>query len=277
MFKVNDNNVYESDFITYTYNTDAHYHARLEFYFQVLQEVAGHHAAIKGCSIPELNAEGKTWVVTRTKMKINRYTAWPERLLLETWAQPGHKLHFPRATRIVDEQGKQVLEAMSWWAVLDIEHNFRPCRPQEITDRIGSPSTEDTLHHFDPALGKRTTYEDAQAQDVYSYKPQIKYLDTDYNHHVNNVSYIGWMLDSLPIPFRDTYKVAEIDVSWKHQTFRTDDITVYTGAVDPKETEKEDPRFFHKIVRTEVDGSETVVWEATTTWRTREALFEGVY
>lgn len=275
MFKINDNNVYESDFTTYTYNTDAHYHARLEFYFQLLQEAAGHHAALRGCSIPELNKEGRTWVVTRTKMKINRYTVWPEQLFLETWAQPGHKLHFPRATRVKDSQGKQILEAMSWWAVLDIEHNFRPCKPQEITDRVGTP-IDDGEHYFDPALGRRTSYEEAQAQDLFSYKPQIRYLDTDFNRHVNNISYIDWMLDSLPVAFRDKFKVSEIDVSWIHQTFREDDITVYTGATDPQTFEKETPQFFHKIVRTEPDGSESVVWEATTTWRTREALYEGV-
>ncbi len=275
MFRINDDNVYESDFTTYTYNTDAHYHARLEFYFQILQEAAGHHAALKGCSIPKLNEESKTWVVTRTRMNIHRYTPWPERLSLETWAQPGYKLHFPRGTRIKDETGKPILEAISWWAVLDIQHNFRPCRPQEITDRIGSPAVGGD-YFFDPALGRRISYDDAQAGDICSCKPQIKYLDTDYNHHVNNISYIGWMLDSLPVGFRDDYKVAEIDVSWIHQTFRDDDLTVYTGAPDSQEMTKETPKFFHKIVRTENDGSETVVWEATTTWRSREALFKGV-
>ncbi|MDY4610855.1 MAG: thioesterase [Sphaerochaetaceae bacterium] len=276
MFRINDGNVYESDFTTYTYNTDAHYHARLEFYFQMLQEVAGHHAALRGCSIPELNAEGKTWVVTRTRMKIHRYTVWPERLLLETWAQPGYKLHFPRATRIKDEAGAPILEAMAWWAVLDIQHNFRPCRPQEITGRIGSPALEDATHYCDPALGRRVSYEEAHAQDICSCKPQIKYLDTDYNQHVNNISYIGWMLDSLPVPFRDEYKVAEIDVSWIHQTFRNDALTVYTGAVNTNEMEKGTPQFYHKIVRTEPDGGETVVWEATTVWKSREAMFTGV-
>jgi medium-chain acyl-[acyl-carrier-protein] hydrolase len=276
MFTINDDNVYQADFITYTYNTDAHYHARLAFYFQMLQEAAGHHAALKGCSIPQLNTEGRTWVVTRTQMDVHRYAPWPEQLFLETWAQPGHKLHFPRGTAVHDAQGEAILTAMSWWAVLDIEHNFRPVRPQEITDRIGSPSSADSRHFFDPALAKRVPYEDVPVIDLYTFKPQISYLDTDFNKHVNNISYIGWMIDSLPVPFLDAYKVAHIDVSWLHQTFRDDDITVYTGATDLRETEKDRPVLYHKIERTEPDGSTTKVWEATTVWAPRSELLRGI-
>ena len=71
-------------FTTYSYETDRFFDARLAFYFQIVQEAAGNHSAVRGCSIPTLHEEGKTWVITRSKIEVHRYSHWPEQLHVET-------------------------------------------------------------------------------------------------------------------------------------------------------------------------------------------------
>jgi acyl-ACP thioesterase len=266
---VGADNVMRLRFMTYTYETDPHYHARLSFYFGIVQDIAGLHAACRHLSIPELQKQGKTWVILRTKMRIFRYTAWPEDLLVETWAQNPVGLHMPRGIRAYDEQHEMLFEAMTQWAVLDIEHGFRPVRPVDITDSLKIPANTDTLHHLEGNLPRRILYDSSGCSTIATYQPVIHLLDTDGNHHVNNISYVNWMLDSLPNTFRDAYKVSEIDVSWMRQTFLGENVTVFTGSTQADPFHEEKPALFHKIVRSEQDGGKTTVWEGSTIWERR--------
>jgi len=269
---VGADNVMRMRFTTYTYETDPHYQARVSFYFGVVQDIAAVHAACRHLSIPELRKQGKTWVILRTKMRVFRYTTWPEDLLAETWAQEPAGLHMPRGVRAYDEQHQLLFEAMTQWAVLDIDHGFRPVRPMDITTAMKVPFATDKEHAMDGNLGRRPSYDNSLVRDVATYEPAIHLLDTDGNRHVNNVSYITWVLDSFPPDFRNTYKVSMIDSSWLRQTFLGDHVTVYTGSTQENPFSEETPSFAHKIVRMEADGSASVVWEGETTWEKREKL-----
>ena len=255
-------------FTTYSYETDRFFDARLAFYFQIVQEAAGNHSAVRGCSIPTLHEEGKTWVITRSKIEVHRYSHWPEQLHVETWAQEPIRLHLPRVVRSFDEHPEPLFTAKTYWALIDLERG-RPCRPGKMSERIGLPPSE---MQMDLSLTARTTYDDSNCTTLVTYKPKIQYLDTDSNQHVNNISYLNWALESLPASFRDRAKVAEADVSWIRQTFSGDDITVVSGSLDKEAFSGSEGVLYHKIVRSEEDGSMTVVWEGTTRWEKREKL-----
>lgn len=268
---VGADNVMRMPFVTYTYETDPHYQARTSFYFGIVQEIAGMHAACRHLSVPELQQRGMTWVILRTRMHIDRYTCWPEDIYAETWAQEPIGLQMPRTVRGYDEQHILLFEAVTDWAVLDLEHHFRPVRPQEITNQLRIPFGTDKEHARTAMPPKRFPLgEDLPV--VSSSKVEIQLLDTDANHHVNNISYLYWMLEDLPNDFRDAYKISDIDVSWKKQTFLGDKVTVVTYSGQEHPFTEGQPQFHHKIVRKEKDGTETVVFEGTTSWERREKL-----
>lgn len=267
---IDEHNRAHSQFTTYSYETDCFFDARLAFYFQIVQEAAGNHAAVRGCSIPTLHEEGKTWVITRSKIEVHRYTHWPEQVLVETWAQEPIRLHLPRVVRSFDEQQGPIFTAKTYWALIDLQSG-RPCRPTTMSERIGLPPPE---MQMDLSLTGRLTYDDSHSTTLVTYKPKIQYLDTDSNQHVNNISYLNWALESLPAEFRNRAKVAEADVSWMRQTFSGDDLTVFTGSLDEKALSGDEGLLYHKIVRNEKDGSMSTVWEGTTRWESRGALSE---
>ncbi len=265
---IDDHNIAHSQFTTYSYETDSFFDARLAFYFQIVQEAAGNHAAVRGCSVPALHEEGKTWVITRTKIEVQKYTQWPDQLIVETWAQEPIRLHLPRVVRSFDEEGAPIFTAKTYWALIDLEKG-RPCRPATMVERIGLPPLG---MQMDLSLTARLSYEESGCTTLVSYKPKIQYLDTDSNLHVNNISYLNWALESLPSEFRNRAKVAEADVSWIRQTFSGDDLTVVTGSEDEKILFGDEGLLYHTIVRKEKDGSITTVWEGTTRWEKRSSF-----
>lgn len=268
---IDENNIAHSNFVTYSYETDCFSDARLAFYFQVVQEAAGMHAAQRGCSIPAMHQEGKTWVITRTQMEVERYTRWPEVLEVETWAQEPIRLHLPRVVRAFDKTGKLLFTTHTQWAILDLESG-RPCRPLDMATRIGLPPKEDSVHHQEIKLGRRQSIGESERVLLTSSKPTISYLDTDRNQHVNNISYLNWALESLPSSFRNLLKVSHADVSYLRQTFLGDELLVSTYAKDGEALLQDTAELEHVIERRESDGSKTTVWEGSTKWKKREEL-----
>ncbi|MGI6433478.1 MAG: hypothetical protein ACOXZ4_06570 [Sphaerochaetaceae bacterium] len=61
----------------------------------MVQEVAGSHAHHIGVSIPQLQKQNKTWVVTRTRMNIFAYASWPANLSFRTLASNPLETLFP--------------------------------------------------------------------------------------------------------------------------------------------------------------------------------------
>lgn len=114
--------------------------------------------------------------------------------------------------------------------------------------------------------------EDDNLHRLTVHTPNVGYLDTDRNLHVNNISYLSWALESLPSSFRNRCKVAEVDVSYLRQTFLGDAIVVHTESKDPDALQKDDSLLHHRIIRKETDGTETVVWVGSTRWKKREDL-----
>ncbi len=264
-------NVFETSYKTYTYHIDPYFHAKESFLFEILQEAAGRHASLKKLSIPDLNREGKTWVVTRTRLAIDRYTVWPEEIHVETWAQDPVKLFFTRGTRAFLKDGTPLFRAISWWAVLDVSTG-RPVRPQLMNERIGVPPEDESHPRIDSSFAKRLTYENLDLEALADYVPSIRYEDTDSNHHVNNVAYINWIMESLPDSFRNAFKPCWLDVSWMNQTYRHDKVQMISGAFPGEGLESPNPHLFHQLVRLEEDGSKTVLFSCESRWKTREEL-----
>jgi len=271
---VDADKVMRRQFTTYTYETDPHYNARLSFYFRIIQDIAAVHAACRNVSLPELQAQGKTWMILRSHVSVKRYTSWPEDILVETWAEPAMRLHMPRAVRGYDERHAVLFEAMTHWAVLDVSHNFWPVRPQSIMDMLQVVDASDSAHFIEPQLEKIVPYDNSGSIGFAQFKPVVRMFDTDGNRHVNNISYLDWILDSLPLVFRDEYKICDIDISWLRQTFLGEQVTVHTGSPEEGAFTAEEPLLYHKVVRTEENGSESILLECVTRWKRRELLVD---
>lgn len=251
--------VFRSDLTLHSHQVDSFYHARETFFLQIIQEAAGLHAYYRDVSVPQLNAQGMTWLLLRTRLTVHRYPAWPETLHLATWPQKPWKFYFPRVTVAMDQQEQELFRALSQWMVVDTT-NRRPVRSglvYETLDGHGVP------FELNPDLGRQKPF-DAEAPLLDIYRPTILYDDIDFNDHVNNISYFSWILDSLPAAFRDEYKAAGVDISYLSETHRDDCISVHTTTI-PSEGEI---RLSHLVKR----NNEVPICVAHTLWKTRSEM-----
>ena len=131
-----------------------------------------------------------------------------------------------------------------------------PGRIYLIRDMISQPAK---CRGQDPNPAMEEFEEDSFSEKAVS----ISYYDTDYNQHVNNISYITWAMESFPHDFLNKKRPTLIDVKWEKQSFVGDNLYAKTFS------KKDGTSFMTKIYRTEEDGSESEVFTALTEWTDR--------
>lgn len=259
MFFVDSNNIGHDEIFVKSIDTDSFYDAKPSFYFGLNQEMGGLHANEKGCGLKTLrDEENKTWMIIRSRMEIGKLANWMDVLSLDTWYQEGYRLYSPRMIECYDKKtGELAFSSCSWWIVMDLERG-RPCRPDVFKERL--PFADKATRWKDPALPAYPAMEEFESEPIGKSSISISYYDTDYNKHVNNISYIGWTLESFPKEFLDSNRPTLMDVKWEKQSFSGDKLEArtYKGINNGS--------YMTKIYRTEEDGKETEVFTALSEW-----------
>ena len=77
-------------------------------------------------------------------------------------------------------------------------------------------------------------------------------------HHVNNIKYVEWILDSFPFEMNQSHQIHIFEINFLGESIPGDEIAIYTEAL------KETPSaFLHNIIR-KGDGRE--LCRARTVW-----------
>jgi acyl-ACP thioesterase len=158
------------------------------------------------------------WVVTRFRLQMERYPRVGESVTVETWASTrtnGLRAH--REFLFLDSSGAVLGRANSIWLLLDVSRK-RPVRlPQVILD-ICNPERSDRDEFEIPRLQRPANPSSGKVFEV-------GWKDLDSNNHANNVNYIEWALETLPLETRRDQKLVQLDVEFLSQAFHSDKVT----------------------------------------------------
>jgi len=260
-----------------------------------VQEVTSVHYASGGLSIPHLQRQGITWVLVKQRFEISEYPLWMDEVLLSTWAKQakgpfflrdfsfsfnknGKKATLDQAFRdfqvkkegFCKEEGsisavekeaafsKPFLKGTSAWMVLDAK-SLKPIRPSENVMGTLEMGTENALPS---QFSKIPLAEDLGKKwdCVQEIEPTV--LDIDVNDHVNNLSYIRWILSYLPKTFYKGMLIESIDTYFMSSALFNQRLLV-------RSSECEDGKLLHSIIRKD-DGTD--VFRAESRWKKAELL-----
>ena len=175
----------------HTYEVDQQSRLTIVSAINYFQESAWRNAEALGLGYRELAAKDRFWVLSRLYVEMYRYPLWGDVIQLETWPKGMESLFALRDFRIKSADGQEIFGAgTSAWLIIDgtthrlqrVEHicSDMPCYPQNATDR--------QPEKIAPASAMTS-----QTRIV------AGYTDLDVNQHVNNVSYLNWAVNYLPV------------------------------------------------------------------------------
>ena len=250
-----ETNVWHQHFTIRSYEVDCHSRLSIVSVFNFMQEAASQHAAALGVSIQQLRSENYTWLLSRLKIKLKVYPAWNDRLTVDTWPSGVQRLFALRDFELKDQNNHTVGAALSAWLVLDTVKK-RPVRVSSFVDRL-KPVEGD--HILPDRLEKLPGIETHAHERIF----QVRYRDLDINQHVNNASYVEWMLEGMPAEVQNAMGLVELEINFLAESFLQDRIITRCSPQDPNNGE-----FLHSLIREE-EGQELV--RARTVWRPLDA------
>lgn len=278
---VQDGLVFRQNFSIRSYEIGADRTASIETLMNHLQETALNHVKTVGLlvdgfgSTPEMSKRNLIWVVTKMQILVDRYPSWGDVVQVDTWVCGSGKNGMRRDWHVRDlKTGETLTRASSVWVMMN-KHTRRLSKlPEEVRGEIepfflNSPPVVAEDDRKLPKLDECTA-------DFVRLGLTPRWHDLDVNQHVNNVKYIGWILESAPLPILETHELSAITLEYRRECGRDSVLQSLTalsgnGVVDDLENSAEVE--CQHLLRLESGGE---IVRARTEWRPKPANNRGV-
>ena len=215
--------VYQKEFTISSYDLNPGKQARLTSMANFFQEMAYYHATQLGYGYEAMKEQDTMWVLSRMKIRMDRYPEWDERIVIKTWPSGIDKLHALRNFCVSDEAGEEIGKATTYWLIIDIGSR-RPIRPN--ADMKFSRIIHDE-QVFDTPLVKI----EFPGEPELLYHRRVQYSDLDIIGHVNNVKYVEWCIDVAMREQGANNEIRELEINFMQEALLGDEIQI-SGNMD---------------------------------------------
>ncbi|KAG6513167.1 palmitoyl-acyl carrier protein thioesterase, chloroplastic-like [Zingiber officinale] len=221
---VEDRFVYRQTFVIRSYEIGPDETATMETLLNLLQETALNHVMSSGLASDGFGATHQMslrkliWVVTRINIQVEKYSRWGDVVEIDTWVAASGKNGMRRDWMIRDCSTRKIItRATSNWVMMNRETRRLSKLPEQVREEVkpfylerrvffnGSCDnekieklTEDTAENIKSGLAPR-------------------WSDMDVNQHVNNVKYIGWIMESVPMNVLEDYRLTSMTLEYRRE------------------------------------------------------------
>ncbi|KAL9372393.1 hypothetical protein Peur_034637 [Populus x canadensis] len=160
------------------------------------------------------------WVVTRKQVQVDEYPIWGEVMEVDTWVGASGKNGMRRDWLIrSDVTGEVLVRATSTWVMMNQQTRRLSKMPEVVRAEISPWFIENKA--FEEEIPEKIYKLDTNANFTNSnLKP--KRSDLDMNHHVNNVKYVNWMLETIPHKFLENYQLTRMTLEYRRECSSSD-------------------------------------------------------
>lgn len=231
------------------YEVDSRLRCKLSSIVNFICDVGTQQSESVGGGIEYCTKNDCAWVFYKYDIKMKRYPMFGETISITTQPVGFKKFYGLRRYIIKDSENNVIGEALALFFLINILKR-RPTRiQQEQYDFYGVNGDID----YDISMEKleRVDYED------YSVDFNIRYGDIDSNNHVNNVKYIEWAIEAVPVEVIKDYTLKRIKVTFEKESKYGE---VISSSVAIKKMNDKIIKSHHVIKKN--DGTELTLLEA---------------
>ncbi|KAK9269365.1 hypothetical protein L1049_001136 [Liquidambar formosana] len=222
---VQDGLVFRQNFSIRSYEIGADRTASIETVMNHLQETALNHVRTAGLlgdgfgATPEMCKSNLIWVVARMQVLVDRYPTWGDVVQVDTWVGASGKNGMRRDWLVRDcKTGETLTRASSVWVMMNKHTRKLSKIPDAVREEI-EPYFIDSSPVVDEDSRKLPKLDDNTA-DFVRKGLAPRWSDLDVNQHVNNVKYIGWILESAPLPILESHELSAMTLEYRRECGR---------------------------------------------------------
>lgn len=187
-----------------------------------MQNIAAHHAADLGFNYYKDGVEPRYyWVLSRVKYSLNTSVKWQEKFSLTTYPGGYDKLFAVRLFDIQDAQGEPIGSIIGDYILMDVQKGRPAC--------INTGESAFEVLNF-PYEGEKLEKLSVPTEGIIAEeRRKARYSEIDLNGHMNNIQYIKWILDMLPLEVYKKQEVESLQINYNKSIMYQDEIKVVLG------------------------------------------------
>ena len=174
------------------------------------------HAAVLGFSVTDLFKRNLTWVLSRLHVQIKEYPPWGATIAIETWPSVMSGMFALREFVIRSDQQEIIGLATTSWMILDL----RTKKAIEIPEFIRTARLQDAERAIADSFTKLPVPKETPFVRTFN----VRRSDLDINQHVNNVNYIEWGIEAIPVEKLRGKRISGLEVSYRSESHYGDRI-----------------------------------------------------
>ncbi len=194
-----------------------------------LQDIASEHSRALDFGYESMKAKGIFWVLVRQKLNIEQWPQWHDKITIKTWTLPIKSFYASREFEIYLNDQK-IGACATTWMILDSKTR----KPKEVSKEV-LPLHPRTDYRLAFSANKIKLPEDLKIANTLT----VRNSDLDMNHHVNNVKYSQWILDTIPIALHKEFDIKTFEINFLAETFLDDTMECYHNISTDKTTTNE--------------------------------------
>ena len=187
---------------------------------RLLQEVAGIHCGLLGYGVNDTPKTGLAWILLNWKLKVFARPKTNTNLLIKTWTRKKTPLFIYRDFEVYDNDYNLVAIASSKWVLFNVNNKSI----SRVTDGVNEKYIQVNKEVF-PEKFEEKLKEPLNSKFVLNYAVQRRDIDT--NHHVNNLYYLDYAYEALPLEVFKNNKFSNVEIMYKHQATLGDTLSLF--------------------------------------------------
>ncbi|MGE5328542.1 MAG: acyl-[acyl-carrier-protein] thioesterase [Deltaproteobacteria bacterium] len=222
-----NNKYFGKGFEVHYYEANEFREASIASIMNYLQDTAISQSQYAGLGVEKLIEKQRAWILTKWNIEIERYPSLGEKIIVNTWPSKFERCFATREFVVKDENENEIIKAASLWIFLDTVRR-KPLRiPEEVSN----------AYLLNPERAMQDRFEEAYdlKKDSYLKDFNIRKSDIDTNEHVNNVKYVEWIIETIPIELYKEYTLNFLDVRYIKELVLDNDIACSTEIISQNE------------------------------------------
>ncbi len=199
-----------------SYDSDQNGRLTLQSLFHFLQECAWENARANDFGYEFLENNNAYWVLSRVLVQMDEYPQWRDEIEIKTWPKGVDGFFAIRDFQIY-LNGKTIGNVTSYWLIVDKERK-RPRRPDDFNFVHENFLKESAIDRNPEKVNFTSELKKKEERKVF-------YSDMDVNQHVNNATYVRWILDRFFSENDQT--VAEFEINFLSELMLNDEFSVF--------------------------------------------------
>ena len=209
--------MYKEKVLVTSIDVDNHLNLKVSSIFKFMQMVSTNHSEILNIGKKDTIDHGVCWVLIKMQVNIYKYPKMNDEIVVTTHPGEVNRFLFPRFYQIYDRKGNLLIAGSSVWVLVDMATRHVIVKPFEGRVFKGESSKDDI------PLPERIDFKDLPKFE----DRKVRYCNIDLNGHMNNVSYIDFIIDTKNKEFYDKFQVESILINYDKEINEGQTVSIF--------------------------------------------------